>query len=84
MLHYFDSNPKILYPSLNTKEFLLNKKITKKNQFLSLNRYERKKNVTLSLKAFKQFLKINKSKEKYYLIIAGGYDSLVRENINHY
>ncbi len=51
--------------------------------FYSLNRYERKKNIPLALKAFA------KLKEKYprtnlKMVHAGGYDLQCRENIEHF
>ena len=46
---------------------------------LSLNRFERKKNVALALKAFAEFGAKN-ADEKIGLVIAGGFDSRVPEN----
>ena len=51
--------------------------------FLSLNRYERKKNVALAIRAFEIFLQEN-PKTETRLIIAGGYDPQLNENIEHY
>jgi alpha-1,3/alpha-1,6-mannosyltransferase len=48
--------------------------------FLSLNRYERKKDIPLALKAFAKF----KAKSLYTLVVAGGYDPRVAENSEHY
>ena len=48
--------------------------------FVSLNRYERKKNINLAIKAFAKF----GAKNLYTLVIAGGYDSRVDENREHY
>ncbi|XP_050400955.1 alpha-1,3/1,6-mannosyltransferase ALG2 [Patella vulgata] len=51
---------------------------------LSINRYERKKNLPVAIQAF------GKIKEKYpdnqtiHLIMAGGYDNRVTENVEHY
>lgn len=53
-----------------------------KHLLMSLNRYERKKNIPLALKAFSEFLKdseINQTTD-YHLVIAGGYDDAVIEN----
>lgn len=57
--------------------------------FTSLNRYERKKNIGLSIRAFKIFkqeLEKNKIKDdsQYVLVIAGGYDLRVTENVEHH
>lgn len=43
-----------------------------------MNRYERKKNINIAIKAFKEFTNENKNEVK--LIIAGGYDDKVEEN----
>lgn len=54
----------------------------------SFSRYERKKNILLALQAFD--LLLNKLKEMKFslktvkLVIAGGYDSRVQENIEYY
>lgn len=47
---------------------------------MSLNWYERKKNVPLALKAFAEFLRLNSNKTDFHLVIAGGYDDAVSEN----
>lgn len=88
--------PAVLYPSLNTKYFddttstasdannlqLPNESVV----FLSLNRYERKKNISLALCAFKELEKhVSKSNfDKCHLIVAGGFDKRVTENVEHY
>lgn len=88
--------PTVLYPSLNTKYFddtnvhdldtsdlqLQRDSIV----FLSINRYERKKNIPLALNAFKELQKhVSKANfEKCRLIVAGGYDRRVNENVEHY
>lgn len=86
--------PGVLYPSLVTKSFDQYK--TNDNSIdgiadnavilLSINRYERKKNLPLALKAFK-LLERNLTKqewEKAHLVLAGGYDWRNLENIEHY
>lgn len=53
-----------------------------------MNRYERKKNIPLALKSFKLLLDRMKSSsvspDKIKLVIAGGYDTRVTENVEHY
>ena len=49
---------------------------------LSLNRYERKKNVGLALEAFAH-AKRAASSARLLLVIAGGYDTRVLENVEH-
>jgi alpha-1,3/alpha-1,6-mannosyltransferase len=48
--------------------------------FLSLNRFERKKDIPLALNAFSKF----KAKNLYTLVVAGGYDERVAENKEHH
>ena len=58
----------------------------KKFVFLSINRYERKKDLKLALKAMHS-MKAKLSPELWeqcHLIMAGGYDSRVIENVGHY
>ncbi len=89
-------NSTILYPSLNFSAFdqdisgseyangLLPKGIA--NVFLSINRYERKKNLPLAIVAFAKLLEEveEDQKSKIHLIMAGGYDERVTENKEHY
>ena len=51
----------------------------------SLNRYERKKNIPLALKAFADFLSRSESSSasKNILVVAGGWDPRVLENVEH-
>ena len=44
----------------------------------SLNRYERKKNIPLAMKAFAKH-----QNEGAILVVAGGYDTRVKENVEH-
>jgi alpha-1,3/alpha-1,6-mannosyltransferase len=52
-----------------------------------LNRYERKKNINLALEAFADLItdhpNLAEGKDKVKLVIAGGYDLKVAENIEH-
>lgn len=89
--------PNILYPSLNTKYFdensgveiidgIKNKLKDDQIVFLSINRFERKKNIALALRAFHKLeSSIKKSDwEKCVLVLAGGYDHRVTENVQHF
>ncbi|NWR28573.1 ALG2 mannosyltransferase, partial [Tachuris rubrigastra] len=87
-------NPDVLYPSLNISSFetivpadiadLIPKK--KKFLFLSINRYERKKNLTLALEALHELRGRLDSHDwnEVHLVMAGGYDKRVPENVEHY
>lgn len=90
-------SPNVLYPSLNTKYFDENAGaevddvITTKLKdsdivFLSINRFDRKKNLNLALKAFRKLQnEVSKANwERCVLIVAGGYDHRVTENVEHY
>lgn len=76
--HLGITNTRVLYPCVDvTKDIPRNPNPTP--LFLSLNRYERKKNHKLAVDAF---AKANISNSK--LIIAGGYDERVLENVENY
>ncbi|XP_050189222.1 alpha-1,3/1,6-mannosyltransferase ALG2 [Myiozetetes cayanensis] len=87
-------NPDVLYPSLNISSFetivpadiadLLPMK--KKFLFLSINRYERKKNLALALEALHELRGRLDSHDwnEVHLVMAGGYDKRVLENVEHY
>ena len=89
--------PKILYPPINLKVFqrtpgfsqtiqdLLDRpNITDKTTILtSLNRYERKKNIGLAIGAFNQYLKVCIGDSDAIIVIAGGWDPRVEENVQH-
>ena len=51
---------------------------------MSLNRFERKKNVPLAVKAFAALLESSANPTAYHLVIAGGYDDAVPENVEVY
>ncbi|XP_058452764.1 alpha-1,3/1,6-mannosyltransferase ALG2 [Malaya genurostris] len=88
-------DPDVLYPSLNTKYFdetVLEEKDKISGippecfVFLSINRYERKKNLNLAMHAFKRLQELISPHEwnKLMLIVAGGYDERVLENVEHF
>ena len=85
--------PTVLYPSLNFSAFdqkpaELTDLFPNSVQclFLSINRYERKKNLPLAIEAFAKFLEgIDASEHaRVHLALAGGYDERVVENKEHY
>ncbi|TMS40113.1 hypothetical protein L596_006535 [Steinernema carpocapsae] len=88
-----DRHLTILYPCLNTQTFDESRPVNleflngnAKSVYLSVNRYERKKNVGLALEAY-ALLKSRLSEEKFastFMVIAGGYDKKNIENIEHY
>ncbi|CAH3196945.1 unnamed protein product [Porites evermanni] len=89
------NRPRVLYPSLNFSSFddsvlpdesddLVPPKA--KIVFLSINRYERKKNLKLALEALDWLKHVVTDQEwkDVHLIMAGGYDDRVVENKEHY
>lgn len=85
--------PAVLYPSLVTNSFDQTLKEgniegipEKASILLSINRYERKKNLPLALKAFKLLERSLTKKEwdDLHLVLAGGYDSRNLENLEHH
>eukprot|EP00033_Pygsuia_biforma_P003801 GCRY01004166.1.p1 GENE.GCRY01004166.1~~GCRY01004166.1.p1 ORF type:complete len:408 (+),score=88.46 GCRY01004166.1:108-1331(+) len=88
--------PKVLYPAINLEAWdfdhvspdSLPPELQGRPLIVSLNRYERKKNIGLALLAFEQVLRDPaipaKVRESLVLVIAGGYDPRVAENTEHY
>lgn len=89
--------PDVLYPTMNTDIFdtttplPVNQILTLEFPddsiiFLSINRYERKKNLKLALDAMSELMKYLSASEwsHVYLVMAGGYDTRVKENVEHY
>ncbi|KAK3756805.1 hypothetical protein RRG08_003923 [Elysia crispata] len=83
--------PEVLYPIPDFSAFDLPVEppdaslmpLRAKTVFLSINRYERKKNIPLAIKAFGKLME-QKPETDTCLIIAGGYDSRVIENVEHH
>lgn len=89
--------PEILYPPISEKTFLkspnfkstieelLGRKISSTTTVLtSLNRYERKKNIGLAIQSYAEFVRLAKGKTNdSLLVIAGGWDARVAENVEH-
>ncbi|CAM4528184.1 unnamed protein product [Caretta caretta] len=86
--------PDVLYPSLNVSTFetIVPADIAsiipqgKKYLFLSINRFERKKNLALALEALHDLRGRLDAQEwnEVHLVLAGGYDERVLENVEHY
>uniref|UniRef100_A0AC34FH69 Alpha-1,3/1,6-mannosyltransferase ALG2 n=1 Tax=Panagrolaimus sp. ES5 TaxID=591445 RepID=A0AC34FH69_9BILA len=83
----------VLYPTLNTQFFDTSPRINldyippkAEFVFLSINRFEVKKNIELALEAFAQLHDKLEHKvfAKCFLVIAGGYDPLNKENEIYY
>ncbi|KAI7889856.1 alpha-1,3/1,6-mannosyltransferase ALG2 [Mucor mucedo] len=88
--------PRVLYPPINFAAY--DKKVdlsdpsvqlveSHKHTIVSINRFEKKKNVELALRAFALLenddLVPKETFEQYRLVLAGGYDKRVRENVEY-
>lgn len=86
-LHARGIRPAVLYPAVNVDQF--DKPHSYKLNFLSINRFERKKNIDLAVSAFAmlQNLEGDVLKDHYTadvtLTIAGGYDKRLKENVEY-
>ncbi|XP_051116506.1 uncharacterized protein LOC127241481 [Andrographis paniculata] len=81
--------PAVLYPAVNVDQFNEPNANTKLN-FLSINRFERKKNIELAITAFgklynmrDEFLGGDTDENDLTMIIAGGFDQRLRENVEY-
>lgn len=84
----------VVYPSINFSSFDINpppipnlvKQSPKRVIFLTINRYEKKKNTRLAIESLRKAL--NKytltDRMELHLIIAGGYDPRLPENVQYY
>ncbi|KAI7906438.1 alpha-1,3/1,6-mannosyltransferase ALG2, partial [Cokeromyces recurvatus] len=86
--------PKVLYPPINFAAY--DKAVdlsdpfvqlieTHKKTIVSINRFERKKNIELALRAFALLRNFISEEEfvNYRLVLAGGYDKRVSENVEY-
>ncbi|ELR22987.1 mannosyltransferase [Acanthamoeba castellanii str. Neff] len=82
--------PDVLYPAINFQSYSASQGARAQQQereplFVSLNRYERKKNIGLALQAFALLRERTPSVfPTLRLVIAGGYDPLLAENVEHF
>ncbi|ABN66034.2 mannosyltransferase [Scheffersomyces stipitis CBS 6054] len=88
--HLNAMDPGVIYPCVDTNvkpDDVADVEVTsffKGNRyFLSINRFERKKNIELAIKAFAKSKKLIHGKSKPRLVIAGGYDVRVLENVEY-
>lgn len=79
--------PDVLYPAVNLDQF--DEPHTSKLNFLSINRFERKKNMELAISAFAMLLKLEgnvlqgRNVADATLTVAGGFDKRLRENVEY-
>ncbi|CAH9080359.1 unnamed protein product [Cuscuta europaea] len=82
--------PAVLYPAVNLDQFEKPSEDTKLLNFLSINRFERKKNIELAISAFAMLYNNHEGGGNHYanmadasLTIAGGFDERLRENVDY-
>ena len=71
--------PTVLYPAVDIPILRNEPRKTKRPYILSLNRYERKKRIDLAVDAMALL-----DQRQCDLVVAGGYDDRVQENVDHY
>ncbi|ODV59605.1 GDP-Man:Man(1)GlcNAc(2)-PP-dolichol alpha-1,3-mannosyltransferase [Ascoidea rubescens DSM 1968] len=89
-----NNKPLVIYPCVDLSKipqnndffnefgnFLQNKPNFK--YFLSINRFERKKNIELAIKSFSKIPLLNDESKNIKLLVSGGYDSKVIENVEY-
>ena len=79
------TNMPVLYPALDTSNMVPPNEKTKSttSPIVSLNRFERKKNIGLLIEAYKYLQDTHQSINLPPLVIAGGYDTKNVENVEH-
>ncbi|KAM7278690.1 hypothetical protein ACFE04_005824 [Oxalis oulophora] len=82
-LHAKGVRPAVLYPAVNVEQFCAPDSY--KLNLLSINRFERKKNIDLAVSAFAMLHHSQKDnlQADVTLTIAGGYDKRLRENVEY-
>ncbi|KAK7365234.1 hypothetical protein VNO80_14132 [Phaseolus coccineus] len=85
-LHANGIRPAVLYPAVNVDQF--NEPSSFKLNFLSINRFERKKNIQLAISAFAllhspEGIFKHKDITNASLTIAGGFDKRLKENVEY-
>ncbi|KAK1262271.1 hypothetical protein QJS04_geneDACA008726 [Acorus gramineus] len=83
-LHSRGKEPAVLYPAVNVEQF--DGPCTYKMNFLSINRFERKKNIQLAISAFAMLQSDGggmKDLAEVSLTVVGGYDKRLTENVEY-
>jgi alpha-1,3/alpha-1,6-mannosyltransferase len=79
--------PDVLYPSVQLMSVANTVNLSDQNykSFLTINRFERKKDIFLAIHAYVHMLSMHKESDlcKTRLLVAGGYDSRLVENVEH-
>ncbi|KAK8968962.1 hypothetical protein KSP40_PGU016165 [Platanthera guangdongensis] len=80
-LHLRGVEPAVLYPAVNVKQF--GQHCSYKPNFLSINRFERKKNLQLAISSFALLSSSGLNSYEVTLTIAGGFDTRLKENVEY-
>ncbi|PKU71238.1 alpha-1,3/1,6-mannosyltransferase ALG2 isoform X1 [Dendrobium catenatum] len=80
-LHSRGIEPAVLYPAVNVSQF--SEQCSYKPNFLSINRFERKKNLQLAISAFALLSYSGTNSYGATLTIAGGFDKRLNENVEY-
>ncbi|GJN01909.1 hypothetical protein PR202_ga19213 [Eleusine coracana subsp. coracana] len=85
-LHARGIEPGVLYPAVSVEQF--HEPHAYKLNFLSINRFERKKNLDLAISAFALLRSVastlpGNALQEATLTVAGGYDQRLRENVEY-
>jgi alpha-1,3/alpha-1,6-mannosyltransferase len=75
--------PAVLYPCIAIGEAPTVEAQPQPQVLLSINRYERKKDIGLAIRAFASLVRTGGATNAH-LVIAGGYDPRLAENVEHY
>ncbi|GAV30064.1 hypothetical protein PMKS-003570 [Pichia membranifaciens] len=83
---------KVVYPCVSTDETtftpssesleIIDKLLGNNTYFLSINRFEKKKNIELAIQSFASYIS-NTSDDSQSVVISGGYDPRVSENVEY-
>ncbi|RCV35156.1 hypothetical protein SETIT_7G217400v2 [Setaria italica] len=79
-VHARGIEPGVLYPAVSVEQF--HEPHAYKLNFLSINRFERKKNLDLAISAF-ALLRSGGALQDATLTVAGGYDKRLKENVDY-
>ncbi|PUZ48656.1 hypothetical protein GQ55_7G263300 [Panicum hallii var. hallii] len=85
-LHARGIEPGVLYPAVSVEQF--HEPLAYKLNFLSINRFERKKNLDLAISAFALLRSVastlpGDALQDATLTVAGGYDKRLKENVDY-
>ncbi|TPX39281.1 argininosuccinate lyase [Synchytrium endobioticum] len=87
--------PQVLHPGLQISAYIgqntndplsddsIRAMLSNKTTFVSINRFERKKNLALAIESFATIVKGYDKSDKLRLVMAGGYDPRVTENVEY-